>query len=375
MSILLMILGLILFVLLVVVHEFGHFIMARRNGVEVEEFGIGFPPRAWSKKLKSGMLFTLNWLPLGGFVKLKGEHDADTAKGSYGAASLWSKTKIIGAGVAMNLIVAIIMFTLLAIIGMPKVIENQFTVSSDTKIMRNEVLIASIEDNSPASQAGLQPKDQLTSIGIENGETVQITEAESLPEATKKFQGQKVQLSFEREGKINKVDVQLRSTDEVEASKNSENPKGYLGVVPAEFTLQRSTWSAPIVGVGITKQFTELTLKGLGSIVTGLVRGNTKQASEQVSGPVGIFVLIRDGSKLGLQFILMIVAIISLTLAIMNILPIPALDGGRLFVSYLFKILNKPLTEEVEDRIHGTGFALLMLLFVLITVVDIKRFF
>lgn len=375
MSILLMILGLILFVLLVVVHEFGHFIMARRNGVEVEEFGIGFPPRAWSKKLKSGMLFTLNWLPLGGFVKLKGEHDADTAKGSYGAASLWSKTKIIGAGVAMNLIVAIIMFTLLAIIGMPKVIENQFTVSSDTKIMRNEVLIANIEDNSPASQAGLQPKDQLTSIGIENGETVQITEAESLPEATKKFQGQKVQLSFEREGKINKVDVQLRSTDEVEASKNSENPKGYLGVVPAEFTLQRSTWSAPIVGVGITKQFTELTLKGLGSIVTGLVRGNTKQASEQVSGPVGIFVLIRDGSKLGLQFILMIVAIISLTLAIMNILPIPALDGGRLFVSYLFKILNKPLTEEVEDRIHGTGFALLMLLFVLITVVDIKRFF
>lgn len=375
MSILLMILGLILFVLLVVVHEFGHFIMARRNGVEVEEFGIGFPPRAWSKKLKSGMLFTLNWLPLGGFVKLKGEHDADTAKGSYGAASLWSKTKIIGAGVAMNLIVAIIMFTLLAIIGMPKVIENQFTVSSDTKIMRNEVLIANIEDNSPASQAGLQPKDQLTSIGIENGETVQITEAESLPEATKKFQGQKVQLSFEREGKINKVDVQLRSTDEVEASKNSENPKGYLGVVPAEFTLQRSTWSAPIVGVGITKQFTELTLKGLGSIVTGLVRGNTKQASEQVSGPVGIFVLIRDGSKLGLQFILMIVAIISLTLAIMNILPIPALDGGRLFVSYLFKILNKPLTEEVEDRIHGTGFALLMLLFVLITVVDVKRFF
>lgn len=375
MSILLMILGLILFVLLVVVHEFGHFIMARRNGVEVEEFGIGFPPRAWSKKLKSGMLFTLNWLPLGGFVKLKGEHDADTAKGSYGAASLWSKTKIIGAGVAMNLIVAIIMFTLLAIIGMPKVIENQFTVSSDTKIMRNEVLIANIEDNSPASQAGLQPRDQLTSIGIENGETVQITEAESLPEATKKFQGQKVQLSFERDGKVNKVDVQLRSTDEVEASKNSENPKGYLGVVPAEFTLQRSTWSAPIVGVGITKQFTELTLKGLGSIVTGLVRGNTKQASEQVSGPVGIFVLIRDGSKLGLQFILMIVAIISLTLAIMNILPIPALDGGRLFVSYLFKILNKPLTEEVEDRIHGTGFALLMLLFVLITVVDIKRFF
>ena len=109
-----MILGFVLFVLLVVVHEYGHFIMARRNNVEVEEFGIGFPPRAWKKKLKSGMLFTINWLPLGGFVKLKGEHDADKAKGSYGAASLWAKTKIIGAGVVMNLLVAIAMFTLLA---------------------------------------------------------------------------------------------------------------------------------------------------------------------------------------------------------------------------------------------------------------------
>ncbi len=370
-----MILGLTLFVLLVVVHEFGHFIMARRNNVVVEEFGIGFPPRAWAKKLKSGMLFTLNWLPLGGFVKLKGEHDADTAKGSYGAASLWAKTKIIGAGVAMNLLVAIVMFTLLAIIGMPKVIENQFTVSGDTKIMRNDVLIASVEENSPASQAGLLSRDRLIAISLENGESIQISKAESLPDATKKFQGQNVQLSFERNGEINKAEVQLRSTEEVEASKNTDNPKGYLGVVPAEFTLQRSTWSAPIVGIGITKQFTELTLKGLGSVVSGLARGNTKQASEQVSGPVGIFVLIRDGSKLGLQFILMIVAIISLTLAIMNFLPIPALDGGRLFVSYLFKILNKPLTEEVEDRIHGTGFALLMLLFVLITVVDVKRFF
>ena len=375
MSVLLMILGFVLFVLLVVVHEYGHFIMARRNGVEVEEFGIGFPPRAWKKKLKSGMLLTINWLPLGGFVKLKGEHDADKAKGSYGAASLWAKTKIIGAGVVMNLLVAIAMFTLLALIGMPKIIENQFTVKSDTKTIRNDVLVADVEANSPASKAGLDLRDKLITIGSVNGEVVKIVDAQSLPDITAKFQGQKVNISFERNGKVNNAETQLRSATEVEASIGTDNPKGYLGIVPAEFTLQRSTWSAPIVGVGITKQFTELTLKGLGSVVTGLMRGNTKQASEQVSGPVGIFVLIKDGSKLGLQFILMIIAIISLTLAIMNILPIPALDGGRLFVSYLFKILNKPLSAEVEDRIHGLGFLALMLLFVLITVVDVKRFF
>src|SRR5829696_563176 len=104
MSVLLLILGLLLFVALVVVHEFGHYIAARRNDVVVEEFGIGFPPRAWGRKLKNGVFFTLNWLPLGGFVRLKGEHDADREIGSYGRASLWGKTQIMTAGVVMNLI-------------------------------------------------------------------------------------------------------------------------------------------------------------------------------------------------------------------------------------------------------------------------------
>lgn len=375
MAIFLMILGLVLFVMLVIVHEFGHFIMARRNGVDVEEFGLGFPPKAKTITKKKGTEYTLNWLPLGGFVKLKGEHDSDKAKGSYGSANLWAKTKIIGAGVVMNLFVAILMFTLLALIGMPKLIENQFTVASDTKVVKNDVLIGVVEENSPASQAGLQPRDQLISISAKDDQTKKISSADILPLATKEFEGQKVQVSYVRNGEAKTAEVTLRSSEEVEASKNTDNPKGYLGVVPAEFTLQRSTWSAPIVGIGITKQFTELTLKGLGSVVAGLFQGDTKKASSQVSGPVGVFVLIKDGSKLGVQFILMIIAVISLTLAIMNALPIPALDGGRLFVTYLYRIMRKPLTAKAEDMIHGIGFAVLMLLFVLITVVDIKRFF
>lgn len=376
MSVFFMVLGLLLFVLLVVVHEFGHFIMARRNDVDVEEFGIGFPPKAKTITKKKGTEYTLNWLPLGGFVKLKGEHDEDKAKGSYGAASLWTKTKIIGAGVAMNLFVAILMFTLLAIIGMPKLIDNQFTVASDTKVIKNSVLVGAIEENSPASSAGLQSRDQLKTISLANGEeSMQINNAKDLPEATKKFAGQEVKITYVREGQSNTTQTTLRSTEEVEKSKSTDDPKGYLGVVPAEFTLQRSTWSAPIVGLGITKQFTQLTLSGLGSIVSGLFRGDTQKATSQVSGPVGVFVLIKEGSKLGLQFILMIIAVISLTLAIMNILPIPALDGGRLFVTYLFRIMKKPLTAKTEDMIHGIGFAVLMLLFVLITVVDVKRFF
>lgn len=370
----LVILGLVLFVLLVIVHELGHFIAARRNGVEVEEFGVGFPPRIWKKRLKNKTLLTVNLLPLGGFVKLKGEHDADTEPGSYGAATLWAKTKIIMAGVVMNLLVAIAMFTLLAAIGMPKIVENQFTVASDTKTVRNDVLVGYVESDSPAAKAGLQVRDQLLSV---NGgdKSLAITTDNALPDVTKEFAGQPVTVVVKRDGKTLNLNATLRTTEEVDASKQTDVPKGYLGVMPTEYTVQRSTWSAPIVGLGITKQFTELTYKGLGSALAGVFKGDGKQASEQVSGPVGIFVLIKDGSTLGISFILMIVAVISLTLAIMNSLPIPALDGGRLFVTYLFRLLKKPLTERTEEMIHGTGFAVLMLLFVVVTIVDVRRFF
>lgn len=375
MSLFLIILGLILFVALVVVHEYGHFIMARRNGVEVEEFGIGFPPMAWGKKLKSGMLFSINWLPLGGFVKLKGEHDADKEEGSYGAASLWAKTKIIFAGIFMNLVVAALMFTFLALIGMPKLVDNQFSIASDTNVIRNNVYVGAVEEDSPAGKAGLQTRDELISIGTDLDNTQQISSAESLPQATGEFAGKTVQVTYIREGETKTAEVTLRSSEEVEASRGTDDPKGYLGVIPAEFTLQRSTWSAPIVGVGTTAQFAGLTYRGLWSAVSSLFVGDTQTASSQVSGPVGIFVLIKDGSELGLQFILMIIAVISLTLAIMNALPIPALDGGRLFVTYVYRLLRKPLTAKAEELIHGIGFAALMVLFVLITVIDVRRFF
>src|SRR6185436_4492434 len=111
MTVVLLILGILLFIGLVVLHEFGHFVAARRNGVEVEEFGIGFPPQAWKRKTKKGYIFSLNWLPIGGFVRLKGENDSATEKGSFGAASFKSKTKIMLAGVGMNLLASVVIFT------------------------------------------------------------------------------------------------------------------------------------------------------------------------------------------------------------------------------------------------------------------------
>lgn len=375
MSILLLVLGLLLFVGLVVVHEWGHFITARRGGVEVEEFGIGFPPKAKTLTKKNGTEYTLNWLPLGGFVRLKGEHDADTRKGSYGAAPLWTKVKIMTAGVFMNLFVAYVMLILLALIGVPKLVDNQFTVRSNETVARQDLFVSYVEPNSPASKAGLQSRDTLVSIGLVGQPQTIVKDVDAFPNITKQYAGQTVEVQYRHDGQLRQGTVQLRTVAEVEASKNNPEPKGYLGVSPVQYQVNRYTWSAPIVAGGLIKQFTELTFKGLGTALSSLFKGDTKKASEQVSGPVGIYVILQQGSDLGIQFILMVIAVISLSLAIMNVLPIPALDGGRLFVTLLFRSFKKPLTKRAEDAIHGSGFALLMLLFVLITIVDVKRLF
>lgn len=375
MSVLLIAIGLILFVGLVVVHEWGHYLAAKRNGIEVEEFGVGFPPRAMVLTKRDGTTFTLNWLPLGGFVKLKGEHDADTEKGSFGAASLAAKVKVMMAGVGMNLFTAFALFTILAAVGMPKILDNQFTIASDTDVVKQQVLVGAVEDGSPAQTAGLKQRDQIISIGLPNQAAIAVNKQESLPDVTKQFAGQTVAVTVVQDGQTVTKTAQLRSTQEVEDSKKANQPKGYLGVSPTEYSLQRSTWSAPVVAAGLIVQLTKATFQGLGSAIASLFQGDTAAASAQVAGPVGIFVLIKDGSLLGYQFILLIVAVISLTLAIMNILPIPALDGGRMATILISRAIKKPLTPQQEEWINGVGFMFLMALFVLITIVDVKRNF
>jgi regulator of sigma E protease len=371
----LLFLGLILFIGLVLVHEWGHYILARRNGVEVEEFGLFFPPRIKVLTRRNGTDYTLNWLPLGGFVKMKGENDADTSKGSFGAADTWAKTKIMLAGVAMNLIAAFVLLTLVALIGMPKLLDHQFTVASDTNITRNDVLVGNVEKGSPAAKAGLKQGDKLVTIGVPGEKPTTVKAANALPKLTHEFQGKMVVVQYEQDGQLKSHETRLRTAKEVEASKKTDQPKGYLGLTPAEYTLQKSTWSAPVVALGLIKQFTLLTFQGLGTAISSLFHGDTQKASEQVSGPVGIFVVLKQGTLLGIQYILLIIAIISLSLALMNALPIPALDGGRLFVMLVSRALHKPITPEVENAIHGAGFLFLLALIVLISIVDVKRFF
>ncbi len=389
MNVALMVIGIILFIGLIVVHEWGHFIVARRNGVEVEEFGIFFPPRLYKRKVKTGWTFSFNLIPLGGFVKLKGEHDSDTEKGSFGAASTWSKSKIMAAGVAMNLVVALVLFTILALIGMPQLVDNQFSVKNNAQLVSRKVIVTYVEPGSPAAKAGLKAEDQINDIALAGYSPVGLVNAKQLPQLTKQFAGKTAYISYTRSGHNYRARTTFLSNQVVAASRKTNNPKANLGVIPKDITLQRYTWSAPVVAIGFSAQLTALTfqglghaLGGLGSLVAGAITGNhaarengQTSASSQVSGPIGIVYILKTFSLLGYQFVLFVIAYISLILAVMNILPIPALDGGRLWIMLISRGLKRPLSAKAEEAVNATGFLVLMGLFILISIVDVQRFF
>ena len=299
-------------------------------------------------------------------MRLQGEHDSDSKKGDYGAASFWGKTQILFAGVAMNWLVAFVLFTVLAISGMPKLLPNQFYLSSDAKISGGGVQVSAISKNSPAEKAGLNKNDTLLEF---NGQKVE--NSTKIRQDLKNNAGKTVSLKISRNGKEISKSVKL----------NEKGNNGFLGAVLSD-------------GLGTTVQFTGETFKGVGELFVNFFSGifekvipnsdlqknaNTQlsKAGESVSGPVmvigGIFPNI---VSMGMDMILMLTAIISISLACMNVLPIPALDGGRWFMTFIFRaLLKKPLPKETEENINGWSFLALMGLSVLIIVLDFTKIF
>ncbi|MBR3176831.1 site-2 protease family protein [Candidatus Saccharibacteria bacterium] len=404
------IVGLLILMLLVTGHEFGHFIAARRNGVTVEEFGICFPPRAlawrkvngkWRRLKKSewdnppgeGLIFSLNWLPIGGFCQMKGESDADRRKGSFGAASFWGKTKILFAGVAMNWLMAFVILTILAWIGMPHFLEGQFEIPEDTEVVvTTPVTVGEIVEESPAAKAGLQKGDivrQMRFLGCKDGacdapkgERAIISVPDDLLAFDAKYAGQTVYMTYDREGNTSTTEIVLNSSD----------ADYILGAGISGNAVYRSSWSAPIVGFGTMVQITGETFKGVGQLLWNLVSGVVQQlnffdqgaresgaqavkaAGDSVSGPVGIIgVLFPNMMSSGIGNLLFFTALISISLACMNVLPIPALDGGRWLLILIYKLRKKKLTKEKEEKIVSRAFMVLLIIVAVVTVIDIMR--
>ena len=431
--------GIIVLMVLVVIHELGHFFAARKAGVKVEEFGIGFPPKLWSCEwgasgsgqwfkrkdvdengvLKSGgWIFSINIFPIGGFCRMQGdEADAATPSKSgsaalanatsknrdYSSASFGGKTLILFGGIIANFLAAIIIFTILAWFGMPKVFDNQFTVPADTRETFGDVLVATVVEGSPAEQIGIQTGFILNSIAGQ-----EITRSSQVATLTREHAGQEVEVSFTvpkgflYEGNCfcPEADLLCECPNEafeddyrtvtVTLSDGSEG-RGFLGVATFQNETLRSTWSAPIVGVGTTVQFTYETVKGLGGMIGGLFSGIFKQFSgneatreegqaeikstgDGLAGPIAIVgVLLPEATRSGFLYVLFVAGVISVSLAIMNLLPIPALDGGRWLLTAIFKWLKKPLTVEIESKINAIGFFFLIGLMILVTILDIGR--
>ncbi len=393
--------------LLVVAHEFGHFLMARKNGVEVEEFGIGFPPRAiawrkvngkwkripkkeWEKMPGKGLIISLNWLPIGGFCQMKGESAADTRKGTFGKARFLSKTKILFGGVVANWLIAAVVLSCLAFVGMPHFIDNQYYLESDTQIVATDpVTIAGIIDGSPAALAGLREDDvviKARSFDCEDGceradmEGIDINIRKDLLDFLARHKGEKVILTLLRNENYVTSEIAL-----------SDGEEYTLGAQISGSELYVSGWSAPWVGIVTTAQLTGETFKGLGQLIYNLFSGVVEvfspnatthddgaeklaEARDSVSGPVGIVgVLFPAFTSSGARNLFFLVAVISISLACMNVLPIPALDGGRWLLILIYKLRDKKLTKETEEKIVSRSFMVLLGLAAVVTVIDIIR--
>jgi len=406
------IVGLLVLMALVTAHEFGHFIMARRNGVKVLEFGICFPPRAvawvkdpktkkWKKlprkdwkKPQEGLIFSLNWLPIGGFCQMDGESAEDSRKGTFGAASFWAKTKILFGGVAMNWLVAIVIFTILAWTGMPEFLEGQFTIPSDTRTDAVPVQISTVAEDSPAAKAGLEADDYI--IAVDDNELWHASEITDYNEA---HAGEEVVYQVRRQVPLECQCIEApcdcgseEKTIDKTVKLNDSGSEYLLGVTMATSqALSYSTWSAPIVGVGLTAQLTGETFRGVGIMLWNLISGVGSQFSpdsdvrsngqeaissvgDSVAGPVGIIgQLFPAFTAAGPTNLAFLAALISVSLACMNVLPIPALDGGRWLLIAIYKIRRKKLPKETEEKIVSRAMMVLLALIFIVTILDIVR--
>jgi len=341
--------SIIIFGLIIFVHEFGHYLVAKLTGIRVEEFSLGMGPKVIGKKWGE-TLYSIRALPLGGFCKMTGETGSDEYRPvethdlrRFDQKPIWVRMSVIFAGPLMNFLLAIVLFTMIfAILGMPQDLTTK---------------IGSVVTNEAADSAGLKPGDRIVQINDEPVDTWRDLVAIIHTNA-----GNRLKLTVEREGNTFEVQVVPRL--------DPENNVGIIGITPDEI-IWENIGIIPAIKIGLerTYEITRLTIVGLLEIITG------KTSAEGIAGPVGILQLIGESARFGLIYLVNLTALISINLGLLNLLPIPALDGSRLFFLGVEALRGRPVNPAKENFVHLVGFVLLMILMVIITYRDILRIF
>lgn len=336
---------------LILSHELGHFIVAKKSGVRVDEFAFGFPPRLFKFK-KGETLYSVNLIPFGGFVKIHGEEGQEkNDPRSFASKSLGIKAFIISAGVIFNILLAWFLISLGFMVGLP---TSASAVPEGAKIENVEVVILQVQENTPAQKAGLQMGDQL--IGFDT--------VESAREYIFENKGKEIEIKYKRGDEILSVFVVPDA--------NPQQGKGALGILMDEVgALKLPFYRAVWEGLKTTINLTIAISIAIGQFIYDAVRGLA--GFEQVSGPVGIATAAGSAANLGFAYLLSFIALLSVNLAVLNVIPFPALDGGRLLFLLIEKIKGSPVSYKVSSIVHTVGLIVLLILMLMITYKDILK--
>jgi len=347
---------------LVLSHEAGHFFSALFFGIKVEEFGFGIPPRMFGVRSKKGILYSFNWLPLGGFVKITGEDGGESQDSShFSNKSSWVQTAVLASGVFMNLVLAYVIFSAVAMMGTFESVEDKdIALYPDAKVM-----IVETAPNSPAGTAKIEAGDVINNMvsGADSVTPKTIDETQKFIEAHK---GKEILVVILR----GKTEFQTTIVPRADPPAG----EGPLGIALSLVRIRKIPfYLAPIEGAQIMWNATTATLQGFWMLIGSLTTGGGEAV--QVSGPVGIYNLTGQATSMGFSVLLTFIALLSINLAIINILPIPGLDGGRLLFVIIEAIRGKKISVNISSAAHGLGLALLIALILFITFNDIKALF
>lgn len=346
--------------LLVFVHELGHFLTAKKMGMDVEEFGFGFPPRLFGIK-KGDTTYSINWIPLGGFVRIKGEsgQDKDDPK-SFSNKPAWKRFLVLIAGVVMNIVLAFVLLSIGFMAGLPGVIDEH--VPESAHVSNEIVRVMAVSADGPAGAAGIEAGDTLVSID----EQV-FTETDVAREYIANNADRGIEFAYSTRGEDEVKTVTLESAD-IESAGIHGIGVGLAKTGRISFAPHEAVWR----GAAFTGTLTFEVLKAFWGLLRSLVV--EQKVTVDLSGPVGIAVLTGEAASLGFVYLLQFTALLSINLAVVNILPFPALDGGRIFFLIIEKIRRKTVSQKVEAIVHNLGFLFLMTLVVLVTYRDFVKF-